>query len=158
MLRCMWIHCRDADPEGRPLADGAVRTYLASEQFGELATQRQAEAGAPVALVQRRRELGEVGEQASQLFGGNADAGIAHAEQDHPVGGTRRDAHLAAGGELQCIGNEVAQDLRELAVVGIEALDTDRFLQHQRHVLALEQGFEHAAQRRQHVAHLEPLR
>ena len=55
--------------------------------------------------------------------------------------------HLAAFGELDRVGDEVAQDLRNLAFVGIQRRQVDRILEHQGHGIADQQRPQHAAQR-----------
>ena len=64
-----------------------------------------------------------------------------------PAIGRRPDPHLAALGELDRVGDEVAQDLRHLAFVGVERRHVRRILEHQRDGIADQQRPQHAAQR-----------
>jgi hypothetical protein len=54
---------------------------------------------------------------------------------------------FATGGEFQRVGNEIAQDLRELLVVGVQARQSDRLFENQINRRCIDDRPEHAAQR-----------
>ena len=109
--------------ERRPDARLALDPDAAAEQLGELAAERQAQARALHAPLERAVDLGELLEDALLVLGGDPDAGVGDRERDRVLvrAVPRRDAHLAALGELQRVGDEVAQDLRDLRLVGVAA-------------------------------------
>ena len=63
-----------------PLPSSLSRVHLATEQFGELACQRQSEPRAAQALLQAHIELHEVREQIGHVFGRDADARVGDRE------------------------------------------------------------------------------
>ena len=69
-----------------------------------------------------------------------------------------RHPHLAALGVLERVRDEVAQDLRQLALVGVDRRNPVRLLEHQRQRLVDEQRPQHAAQRAEQAADLERRR
>ena len=106
-----------------PTPSVALDRHAAAEQLGELAAERQAEAGALHATLERAVDLRELLEDALLVLGGDADAGVGDRERDARRSSgqpARRHAHLAALGELERVGDEVAQDLRHLRLVGVE--------------------------------------
>ncbi len=143
-----------------PTPISLVSADRTAEQLREALAQRQAEPGAAQALLDRRLDLGEVLEDRVLQFLRDADAGVGHRERDRVVVVLHRcDAHLALGRELERVGDVVAQDLRQLAVVGEQCLLlAARLVEDQHHVRVDEDRLEHAAQRREQVDELEPLR
>ena len=148
---------RNHHREDRPLAEFALHLHVPSQQRGQLARQRQAQPGAPQALLNGRIHLGEVVEDVGQVLRGDTDAGVGHG-QAHLVRAVRAHghAHLALERELQGVGDEVAQDLRELAVIGVQPRDALGLLEHQGQLRVGQDGAEHAAQGGEQVHHLEP--
>jgi hypothetical protein len=71
--------------------------------------------------------LREVLKEARQHLGGNADAGVAHRE-DHAgpavgLGRLHTERDVAPFGELDGVGEEVAQHLQELHAIGLDHVD-----------------------------------
>ena len=93
------------------------------------------------------------------MLGRDADAGVGDGEGDEVlVVDARPHPHLAARRELERVGDEVAQDLRDPLVVGVEADHRLGLLEDEPHLLVLQDRPEHAAQRREQVEHVEPGR
>ncbi len=67
----------------------------------------------------------------------------------------RRHAYFTAFGELDGVGDEVAQDLRDLALVVVHDERGVALLEHEAHVFAHQQRAEHAAQRAEQVRDAE---
>ena len=89
------------------------------ERAGQLAADREPQAGAAVGAAGGAVGLLEGLEDDRQLVLGDADAGVDHAEGDHVLGGAldaERDPAL--GGELERVGEQVAQDLLQALLVG----------------------------------------
>ncbi len=141
---------RGADPRG------ALQRDAAAEQRGEPPHQRQAEPGAAHAALHRVLELAELLEDALLVLGRDADAGVGHRERDRVVAGRPR-AHpdLAALGELERVREQVAQDLRDLALVGVHQGQPVRLLEDQVDRLVQEQRPQHAAERGEEVPDVE---
>ncbi|MNJ62334.1 hypothetical protein D3C77_581730 [compost metagenome] len=59
-------------------------------------------------------------------------------------------------GEFQCIGDEVAKDLRKFFVVGIQARQPHRLLENQVDRRGIDYRAEHTAQRGKQIEHVEP--
>ncbi len=99
------------------------------------------------------RNLAEFLEDQVDIASRDADAGIAYDEGDGVGRGIRGSPypHLAALGELERVGDEVAQNLRDLAFIGVERRKVGCFLEHQRDSIADEQRPQHAAQRAEHA-------
>ncbi len=95
----------------------------AAEEAREPAAQRQAEARALDPRLQRAAHLGELLEDALVVLFRDADARVGHRERDGiaVIRERRADPDLAALGELEGVGDQVAQDLRDLAFVGVHA-------------------------------------
>ncbi len=92
-------------------------------------------------------------------FRGDAYAGIRHREfHQHVPHQFCRHLDLALRREFQCIGDEVSEDLRELAVVGVEARQITGLFEHQAQLHVVRHGLEHAAQGGKQIHHLEPAR
>jgi hypothetical protein len=67
----------------------------------------------------------------------------------------RRHPHFATLRELQGVGDEVAEDLRHLALVGVEGGQAVRGLEDETQGLADEERPQHAAEGAEHALHLE---
>ncbi len=129
---------RQQDAEGRSLALFAAHLHLPTEQRGHAADDRQAQSGAPVTAAGTAVGLFEGTEHAIELARGNPDAGVAHAQRhagngaDHRL--LRQQLDLALVRELECVGEQVRQDLRQARAVGPQlprrvGLDAHRELQ-----------------------------
>ena len=55
------------------------------------------------------------------------------------------------------VGDEVAQDLRDLALVGVQLGQVARLVDHERHVIVGRERLEHAAQRGEQIGGRERL-
>jgi len=108
-------------------------------------------------MLERVLHLGELLEYPLLVLGGNADAGVRDVEAHRVFLGPegRRHPHLAALRELQGIGDEVAEDLRHLALVGVESGKAVRRLEDETQRLADEERPQHAAQGTEHALPLE---
>ena len=92
-------------------ADDAVH------QFHKLARDREAKAGTAIAAVYVVLRLGEAVENAVEMLGRNADAGVADPEFQHRSDKADRQGDGAPLGELDRIGKKVGQSLLKPAVV-----------------------------------------
>src|SRR5690348_11885845 len=70
----------DDDEEHRAFARAALQPDPSAQKLGEALAQRQTQAGATQALLQRRVDLGEILEQLRVHVLGDADAGVLHRE------------------------------------------------------------------------------
>src|SRR6185437_7731727 len=104
------VDAGDGHRENRPLARRALQPDAAAQELGELLRQRQAKPGALDAALERVRDLAEFLEDDLVIGFGDADAGILDAEGDRIGAGvvSGPDADLAALGELDRVGDEVA--------------------------------------------------
>lgn len=121
---------RQVEGEGAALAGRALRGDGPAEELGDLSADGEPEAGAAVLAAGGAVGLLEGSEDGLQLLLGDADARVPYPEgQQRPapgkpggdLGGLRRfDAELdaAALGELDRVGQQVAQDLAQPRVVG----------------------------------------
>jgi hypothetical protein len=134
--------------ERRAHAGRARHRERAPQQLGELARQRQTEAGAVNLALHVALELAELLEDPLLVLGSDPDARVGHREDDGIAVGRerRRHAHLALLRELQRVGDEVAQDLGDLPLVRVEGRQIAGRLEHERHRFAQKQRAEHAAQ------------
>src|SRR6185437_8877937 len=133
--------------EDRALSRNTFHLQVTAQQPRQRARQRQAEAGALQLLLQPRLDLRELLEDALVIFLGDTDAGVAHTEEDAIFAHARGDAHLALFGEFQRVGNQVAQDLGDLGLVGIQRRQILRRLEQQIDRRRRQQRLERAAQR-----------
>ena len=69
-----------------------------------------------------------------------------------------RHAHLTLQGELQGIGDKVAQDLRQLLVIGVELGQARGLFKDEVHRRGVDDRAEHPAQCREQVEHVKPGR
>src|SRR5690606_26099700 len=128
------VHTRHEAVELRAAADGARHPHVAAEERRQLAAEREAETRAAHSTLQAVPHLRELGEDRPLVLRTDTDAGIGDAEENALLGheiapGCRRGPRryygrghrdLAPLGELDRIRQKVAQDLRELALVGDE--------------------------------------
>ena len=72
-------------------------------------------------FLERVFDLAELLENSLVMFGRNADACIGDAEL-HPLirQDLRRHRHASVRRELQCVGDEISQNLRDLALVRVQ--------------------------------------
>ena len=128
--------CRQADrhreTKDRAQTGPALDLDGAAHQLDELTRDRQTQAGAAVAPRHALMHLGEGGEQPRHRLRRDADAGVAHLEDEvmaHTVsriavrglGGrqqTQIDRHLAALGELDRVRDQIAQHLAQPQRIG----------------------------------------
>jgi hypothetical protein len=104
--------------EGAALVHGALDADLAAQRAGQLAADRQAQPGAAVGAAGGAIGLLEGLEDDRQLVLGDADAGIDDAEgHDVLAGPLDAQRHPALRGELERVGQQVAQDLLEALLV-----------------------------------------
>src|SRR6185369_13786152 len=109
----------DVEAEQAAFARGAVESDLAAHQFDQLAADGEAETGAAEAPGDAAVGLGEGGEQVFQVFGRDADAGVADREVQPDAlfrqgfGLADADLDFAVGRELDGIADQVDQNLAE---------------------------------------------
>ena len=118
--------------EGGALPRHAAHGERAPEQLREPAT-AAVPGRCPSRLLVGAVDLRELLEDALLVRGGDAHAGVAHREH-HAVAGAAPGAHphLAPLGELERVGDEVAQDLRHLSLVGEQQRQLLRLLDDER--------------------------
>ncbi len=89
-------------------------------QFDQGLGQRQAKAGAFIFAVEVAVDLTELGQGLRNIFGGDADSGVGNLKYEAAVHFTPTpERDLAAGvSELDGVGQQVGQDLRQRAFVG----------------------------------------
>ena len=123
---------RQVERERAPLPDRALGVDLAAEQAGDLPADGQPETGAAEAPGGGAVGLLEGLEDEAQLVLRHADAGVGHGERDHlgrllqrvvqeagALGsGADRQPDLSALGELEGVGQQVAEHLLEALLVG----------------------------------------
>src|SRR5205085_1139087 len=115
------MRARDANPERRAASRRAAHADLAAEQMRDLARQGETEARAFHVSLLRILQLREILKDPLLVVGSDTDARIAHLEGDAiALGEDDTESNLAALGELDGVRDEVAQDLRELSLVGAE--------------------------------------
>jgi hypothetical protein len=90
---------------------------LAAHALGQIARDRQAQAGAAVAAAGAAVGLAEGFEDDLQLLAGDADAGVADLEPDAAIAAPHVQADLAVLGELHRVGQQVLQDLLQALAV-----------------------------------------
>ncbi len=102
--------------------DVALQIQGAAVQFDEGLGERKAETGALVLAVQIAVDLAETRERLGNVLRRDADAGIDDLEHVAAVRPTPDpERHLAAMiGELDCVGEQVDQDLLQLAFIGAQ--------------------------------------
>jgi hypothetical protein len=106
--------CGQAQPKRRSLRESALDGDRAVVGFGDRLWDRQPEAGTRYRVGCRARSAKETSEQSRQLVGRNADPRVADAEGDRAsvLGGSDLDPP-AFRGELDCVGDEVVDQLRD---------------------------------------------
>ena len=129
--RTRYAFRRMIEREGAAFADGTFHADLAAEQTRDFAADRQSQTG--TAELTRRSHIGllERFEDHVELVGRNADAGVGHRERDRRTldGGEtvlfeQRDfqRYAALGGELECVGKQVLENLLQSRCVGNQFL------------------------------------
>ena len=143
--------------EGRAEAERALDRHVAAQQGGELAHEGQPEAGSAHALLHGIVELGELLEDALLVLRRDAHPRVGDGAGHGCAVGRQTGGHpdLAALGELQRVREEVAQDLRHLALVRVQERDVFGLLEHEGHRLVHEQRAQHAAQGGEEVPEIE---
>ena len=113
----------DADGERAPPARVALEVHVAAEELGQLADDRQAQAGPRCSRVRTgrpgpTRRPGGTSRRSAPVLLGDADAGVGHLDDDVPPLGVGPERDPAAlGRELDRVGEQVVQDLLQLARV-----------------------------------------
>ncbi len=104
--------------------------------LGQRLGERQAEAGAVAAAGERGLHLAEGLEHLFHLIGRNADAGIGDLDDDAGIVVDRPAQRHAAAlrREFQRVGQEVEEDLLELALIGDDAQRVSRRRTHRQRV------------------------
>ncbi len=142
-------HKQGEDAAGARLAAHLER---AAQQLRQLAGNRQPQAGATVTAIGRAVGLAKRLEHHRLLVQRNADTRIAHREGDLPaVVAPNAQPHRTLFGELERVGQEVAQDLLDALTVGEQAgrrLVVDLHVEMQRFFLRL--GVEQVLQTLEH--------
>src|SRR5262249_40506052 len=99
----------------------AFELELATVEFGERLRQGKAESGALVAAAQTAVDLAEGRHGAGDVLGSNADAAVAHLDDDPAFAALEAQRDLAAGRrEFDCVRQQVHEDLLELALIGAD--------------------------------------
>ena len=98
---------------------------VAAHHLRQFAADGEAEAGAAIFARGGSIDLGEGLEEAVDLVGGNADAGVTNGEEDEVVAAfvfrpADADADVALGGEPHGVGEEVDQDLPQARNIAVE--------------------------------------
>ena len=122
-IRVLGAGCRDFEMEFRADAQFAGDADGAAHGGDDPLGNGEAEAGA--AMLARRRAVGlfEFLENAIEIVGRDAGAGVAHREADGRLGAGRRrhrhvDQHAAAVGELDGVADQIEQQLAQATRVG----------------------------------------
>ncbi len=108
------------DPERAALADGARHADFAAHDLRQQARDGEAEAGAGGAPVVRSARALERQENALQIVGVNADAGVGHDEFGDLVAIAHLQRHRSRIGELDRVRQEIDQDLAQAVLVGVD--------------------------------------
>jgi hypothetical protein len=148
---------RQRDGERGSEAGLARHQKGAAEQLREPARQRKSQPGAAHPALQTVLELAELLEDPLLILRGDADSRVGHDERDRPgrIVHPDRDAHFPALGELQRVGDQVAQDLRHLGFIGVQRGQVRRVFEDEGHGLVEQQRPQHAAERAEQLLHLE---
>ncbi|MFO0747453.1 MAG: hypothetical protein U1F43_17580 [Myxococcota bacterium] len=106
---------RHLEPEGRAHVGSALDADLAAHELDQLAADGEPEAGAAVAPRVRAVDLREGAEEAAQVLGGDADAGVGdrHAHATRARCARQLDRDRAARRELHGVADEVQQHLAQ---------------------------------------------
>ena len=101
--------------------------------------------------------LAELFENQFQVVGGDAQAGVGDAELDGVLGrqADRADGDGAGLGEFQRVRDEVAQDLRQFRLIGEHQASALGRAEAQAQLFRHQQRAQHAAQRAEHIGHVE---
>lgn len=108
------------DGEGGTLAGGAFGEDVGVERLDEVFDDGEAEAGAAEGAVASGVDAVETLEDAGEVFGGDADAGVAHDDDGGVAGAAEVEFDAAAGGGVgDGVVDEVVDDEAEsFAVAG----------------------------------------
>ncbi len=148
VFRAFYVLLRQHQGEGAALARLAGHADIAAEQGGQVAGDRQAEAGAAIAAVGGAVGLAEGFEDALLLVRGNPDARVTHGKGNALARRAGyRQAHVALLGELDRVGQQILEDLLQALAVGKQHRRRIRLHLYLEAQLAVGgQRFEHAAQ------------
>src|ERR1700741_3908126 len=129
---------RQRDGESGPLARRALKADGAAVQLDEALGERQAEPRALGLLGVVAPDLLELLEHRGLVLGCDADAGVLDRDLDAGSVLPGRNRHApAVGGELDRVGEQVEDDLLELALVGLECAEPLVDLERKRDAVAL---------------------
>jgi hypothetical protein len=119
---CLLRAQRQAEPETRALAGGAVKTDLAIQQLHQTLRDGQAQAIAAIAFLNLALGLHEAGKNMGLVVKGNANARVLHLKQHARVVPLHTQHHLALVREFEGIAQQVDQDLHQAVPVGADPL------------------------------------
>jgi hypothetical protein len=135
----------------------ALHGDVASEQLRQLPGEGEAEPGPLEPPLQGVLDLPELAEDPLLVLGSDADPGVRHREHhaasSSATGG--RHADLAPLRELERVGDEVAEDLRDLGLVRIHLRQRVFVLEDEAHRVRDQEGPQHPSQRAEEVLDLE---
>ena len=137
----------------------ALQPDSSSQQHRQIAAERQAQTSAAMAVLKRIFDLAEFVEDRFVMFRRNADAGVRDLEQDllilKQVG---RNDNLSTGRELERVGDQVAQNLRDFSFIGVQRRKIRRIFEDQIDgVVVGQQRLQHALQRAEELVHFKAL-
>src|SRR5262245_40533748 len=135
----------------------ALDPDAAAQQLGEALRQRQSKARPPEAPLQGMLDLRELVEDAFLILFGDADARVGDGEDHGLVVGVQLGGHsdLSVLGVLQRVRDEVAENLRDLALVGPHGWNVLRLVEEEADRLVEEKRTQHAAKRAKQIGDLE---
>src|SRR5579864_927595 len=118
--------------ERRSNSDFAFQPKAVPQQHREVTTEWQSQSRPPMPFLKRVFYLAELLEYCFVIFGWDAYAGVLHHENDAPFGRTPdRHRDLALGSELQGVGNQVPENLRNLTFIGVKSWNAAAVLENE---------------------------
>ena len=131
---------RNGEGEGRSGAGLAVDVEFAAEQRSQSSRDWKSKSRALRGCLQRPFDLLEFVEDPRAVLAIDADARVGDGEDDPSCIrlDTRMDAYLAFFGELERVGDEVSQDLRDLRFVAADRAQIIRGFDHERDAVVVD--------------------
>ena len=123
-----------------------VKQNLATEQMREFFGQRQTQSGSFYTALNRMIHLRKVLKDEIQIFRRNADSSVGDRKNYIGAGDLGCYAHLAPFSKFQGVGDEIPEDLRNLAFVGIDGRKIADLFEDQLDGLVEQQGAQHSTQ------------